>query len=67
MDLWLMVMLLDGCVVAEDFGRAASNEVAVVAAVMVVAHEPGSGLGLELTNRGEPAPVEGGAPAFLED
>src|SRR4051812_41785585 len=47
-------------------GGAAAHVVAVVAAPLVVVHEPGVDLGLELTDAGEAASVERGAPAFLE-
>ncbi len=46
---------------------AASHVVAVVAPTMVVGHQPGVGFGLELADGGEAAPVEGRAPALLED
>src|SRR5690606_22865824 len=47
-------------------GRAASHEVAVVAAPGVVVHEPGADLGLELAGAGEVPAVERGAPALLQ-
>src|SRR5690606_9734541 len=47
-------------------GGAAAHVVAVVAAPVVVVHEPGVDLGLELAGAGEPAPVERGAPALLQ-
>src|SRR5690606_16795313 len=58
---------LAAAVDGEDLvGRAASHEVAVVAAPGVVVHEPGVDLGLELSGAGEAPAVERGAPALLE-
>src|SRR5438045_9738977 len=62
---------MSGCLVlavdVEDLQRGASaHEVAVVAAAGVVADEPGVGFGLELTDAGETAAMEGGTPALLQ-
>ena len=54
--------------VVQDLRRGpASHVVAVVPATVVVGHKPGVGFGLELADRGEVTPVEGGTPALLED
>ena len=47
-------------------GCAAAHEVAVVAATVVVVHEPAVDLGLELADAGEAPTVERGTPALLE-
>ena len=45
----------------------ASHVLPVVPPAVVIGHEPRVGLGLELADRGEVTPVEGGTPALLED
>ena len=47
-------------------GPGARHVVAVVAPAVVLADEPGVGLGLELADRGEAPPLEGGVPALAE-
>ena len=57
--------LLEG---VEDVLRGpAPHVVPVVLAPLVVAHEPGVGLGLQLADRDEAPAVEGRAPALPED
>src|SRR5690606_19709164 len=51
----------------EDVGwGAAAHVVAVVATAVVVAHQPGVGLGLQLADAGEAATVERRPPALLQ-
>lgn len=53
--------------VGEDLFRgAAAHEVAVVAAPVVIAVQPGVGFDLELADGAEPATVERWSPAFLQ-
>jgi hypothetical protein len=59
---------LSGAVVVEHLGGGAAAHVgAVVATPVVVADQTGVGLGLELSDAGEPAPVERWSPALLQD
>ncbi len=63
-----MVMMLLGQVSVEDLAQGpAPHEVAVIAPPCVVGDEEGVRLVLELADAAEVPPVEGRAPAVLED